>query len=181
MERLEEGYYNLQNAASFSNPKLLRDWVLEKGYDISLNEIEEWLKAQDTYTLHKQSYIQQDRPKIVPIGRDYLWDSDLLHITNISDENDGVCYLLVCVDLFSRYAWVRGLKGRKQRDVIDAMSDIFSGGRKCERMRTDLGSEYGAAFIQFLLDNNVRHHKALNEKKANYAERFIRTLKRTYI
>ena len=42
--------------------------------------------------------------------KDNIWGVDLADMSLISKFNKGVKYLLSVIDLFSRYAWVIGLK-----------------------------------------------------------------------
>ena len=39
--------------------------------------------------------------------------------------NDGVKYLLTCIDRFSKYAWVRPLKSKSEICVKEAFEDIL--------------------------------------------------------
>ena len=61
---------------------------------------------------------------------------------DIKDDNDGVSFLLVVINLFSRYLWVRPLKTKSAREVTEAFEDIFDVGQKPEKLRTDKGKEF---------------------------------------
>ena len=41
---------------------------------------------------------------------DTLWEADLSFVQDVAKENDGVSYLLVVTDVFSKYVWVRSMK-----------------------------------------------------------------------
>ena len=41
---------------------------------------------------------------------DSLWEADLAFVQDVAKENDGVNYLLVVIDVFSKYVWVRQMK-----------------------------------------------------------------------
>ena len=45
-------------------------------------------------------------------------------------ENDGYKYLLVVIDIFSRYGWVQPLKDKSSNEVIKAFDKILTEGRK---------------------------------------------------
>ena len=45
--------------------------------------------------------------------KDNIWGVDLADMSLISKFNKGIKYLLCVIDLFSRYAWVIGLKDKK--------------------------------------------------------------------
>ena len=45
--------------------------------------------------------------------KDNIWGIDLADTSLISKFNKGIKYLLCVIDLFSRYAWVIGIKDKK--------------------------------------------------------------------
>lgn len=59
----------------------------------------------------------------------------------LSVDNDGLNYLLIAIDVFSRYAWVRPLKDILHSSIIDALKDNFKTVRIHEELQTDKGSE----------------------------------------
>ena len=82
------------------------------------------------------------------------------------------------IDIFSRYLWLRPLKDKTAKNVLNAFKSIFDGGVKFLKIRTDGGKEFSNRFLQqYLKGKNIYHYITLNEKQANYAERVIRTLK----
>ena len=50
-------------------------------------------------------------------GLDDLFDADLADVQDLHKENDSNRYLLVVVDAFSRYMWVRALKTKFAKEV----------------------------------------------------------------
>ena len=57
-------------------------------------------------------------------------------------ENDGVNYLLVVIDVPSKYVWVKSMKNKTVRRVLEAFDSIVSEGRKPEKLRTNKGTEF---------------------------------------
>lgn len=112
-------------------------------------------------------------------GIDYQWEADLADVQNLAEYNDNVKFLLVIVDVFSRFLWVRPLKDRKAKSVIEAFKDLLQGPRRPNAIRTDKGSEFYNRYLQhYLRDQHIKIFYALNETKANFAERYIQTLKK---
>ena len=56
--------------------------------------------------------------------------------------NDGYRYLLVCIDVFSKYAWVVPLKNKTGPTLVEAFKTILASGRKLEKIMTDQGTEF---------------------------------------
>lgn len=53
------------------------------------------------------------RRRVIAQGIDYQWEADLADVQNLSESNNGIKYLLVIVDVFSRFLWVRPLRDKK--------------------------------------------------------------------
>ena len=136
------------------------------------------MQDHEAYSIHKPARYRFPRTRIIPTGRDSQWDADLADMQDIKEDNDGVSYLLIAIDLLSRYLWVRPLKTKSAREVRDAFEDIFSNGRTPEKLRTDQGKEFDNNTLKkYLKDENIKYFTTQNEGKANYAERVIKTLK----
>ena len=64
--------------------------------------------------LHKPFIKKFKRRKVYSSHKDNIWGIDLADMQLISKFNKGIKYLLCVVDLFSKYAWVVGLKDKKE-------------------------------------------------------------------
>jgi len=171
-------YYDPKHPASYSGPTKLYKVAKAAGKKISLRQIREWLKGQETYTLHRQVRRKFPRNKVVVDGIDEQWDADLMDMVSLSSHNDGVRFVLVAIDIFSRYLWMRPLKTKQGKEVVSAFASIFAERRKAVRVRTDRGTEFtGHLTQQFFKEQGVIHFVTHNEVKANYAERVIKTIK----
>jgi hypothetical protein len=42
----------------------------------------------------------------------YQWDGDLMNLSNIKEYNNNVTFVLVVIDVFNRYAYLRPLKSK---------------------------------------------------------------------
>ena len=100
-------------------------------------------------------------------------------MTLISKFNKGIKYLLCVIDLFSRYAWVVGLREKKGVSIVNRFQSILQKSkRKPSKIWVDHGSEfYNNAFKNFLKNNGIEMYSTHNEGKSVIAKRFIKTLK----
>ena len=178
-EYLESVYYNPRHPGSFSGPVKLHKVVKsEKEHVISLKNIKQWIQDQDPYSLQKPVRYKFKRNRVVAKGLDALWDMDLADVSNIEESNKGVRFLLIVIDIFSRYLWVVPLANKKHTTVINGLKKVFSHGRKPQWIRSDQGGEFKNRWMKtFLKKESVGHFVTYNETKANYAERVIRTIK----
>ena len=119
------------------------------------------------------------RRKVHAAFKDNIWDADLADMQLISKCNKGVRFLLCIIDIFSKYAWVVSLKGKKGVSIVPAFQSILKqSNRKPNKIWVDKGSEfYNASFKKWLQDNDIVMYSTHNEEKSVVAERFIRTLK----
>ena len=179
MERLlAERYETPAVPGSFQGPQKVYISAKRDGVVTTKQEVENALQGQDSYTLNRAVIRKIPRNRVVVQGIDSQFDSDLADCALLSDKNDGYKYLLIMIDIFSRYAWVRPLKTKYAKEVVTAMQSIFMEGRKPAVLRTDGGREYNNKIVKtYLNSKGVHHFRTYNETKANYAERFIKTLK----
>ena len=105
-------------------------------------------------------------------------DADLMDLRQLAKYNDGINYILLHIDDFSRFVWTRPLKTKCGKEVAKAFEDIFQNGGKTIKLRTDKGREFSNKIVQNLFKvEDVHHFVTQNEPKACIAERAIKTLK----
>ncbi|MBN3304855.1 TRPM5 protein, partial [Amia calva] len=103
---------------------------------------------------------------------------DLVDMSNLSKYNNGHKFMLMCIDVLSKYAWARILHNKTGRAVTRAFEDILGQGRCPKKLQTDKGKEFLNREFQNLLKRHKIHHFTTgNELKASVVERFNRTMK----
>ena len=165
------------NHLSFSGlDKLYR--IAKKGFpSITRNEIKQWSETNLSYLLHEPSRRNFKHNKIYAPEIDSLWEADLAFVQDVAKEND-VNYLLVVIDVFSKFLWVRPMKNKTARSLVQAFDSILSEKRKPEKLRTDKGTEFiNELFQQYLKKQEIQFYTAMNEPKAAVVERVNHTLK----
>ena len=169
---MDVNYYDTARSGSLSG--------VDKFYRSQSNktrgEVEEFLKGEEAYTLHKPVRYHYKRNKVMVSGIDEQWDVDLM---DMSKQPDGSYhYVLVATDILSHVAWTRSLKTKTGKEVTAALESIFDEGRQPRKLRTDHGTEFTNKIAQKMFkERKIGHFLTNNEVKANYAERLIRTLK----
>ena len=173
-----ELYYTPGERSSFMGPYALYKHAKSKGMDVRLKDVKEWLTKQESYTMNR-AVKKPFRQNTVPIHEmDYMWDTDLGDMGSLSAQNDKHHYILLCIDIFSRYVWGRPLKTKRAKDVVEAFGSIVEEGRKPKTLRSDAGSEYTNKVIQnFLKNKGIHHYVTHNTTQASYAERVLKTIK----
>ena len=176
-EYLESLYYDPEKPGSFSGIQKLMKQIRKDGKKISRKQLKDWLAKQDTYTSLRGLKRKLKRPRVFVYGKNKQWDADTGNYAKWIKENEGVGYFLLCIDIFTRYVWTRSLKTLQGKEMEKVLEDLFEEVQP-EIFRTDGGSEFNNKWVKSLLKNqNIKHVVTLNETKANYAERAIKTIK----
>ena len=111
--------------------------------------------------------------KVVVNDIDEIWAVDLVDMQSFSKFNNGIKYLLMVIDVFSKYGWIVPLKSKTGVDVANALSKIFEE-RRCMKMWTDKGKEF---YNKHVKDLGVALYSTENEEKSSVVERWNRTMK----
>ena len=128
--------------------------------------------------LHKPITRTFKKRKVISNGIDEIWAADLVDMRSFSKWNKGYKYLLMVIDVFSKYGWIRGLKDKKTETVRLAFADILRD-RKPKMLWTDKGSEFiSRHFKEFLKKKNrIKLYHTENEEKSSVVERWNKTIK----
>ena len=92
--------------------------------------------------------------------------------------NNGVRYLLMVIDVFSKFGWIEPLKNKKGETVVKAFNKILKTGRKPKYLWSDKGVEfYNKGFKTLLEKEGISLYSTENEEKSSVVERWNRTMK----
>ena len=129
--------------------------------------------------LHKPITRNFSKRKVISYGIDKIWAADLVEIQKFSKRNKGIKYLLMVIDVFSKYGWIKPLKDKKTESVSLAFDEIFKKNeRKPEMLWTDKGIEFiSKHFKEFLKKKKIKLYHTENEEKSSIVERWNRTMK----
>ena len=100
-----------------------------------------------------------------------------MDISSLARFNKGYKFLLTCIDVFSKFAWVVPLKNKTGESLVNGFQSILDLGRSSEKLQTDKGQFLNRNFQKFLKENNIHFFTTNSELKASVVERFNRTLK----
>ena len=91
-------------------------------------------------------------------------------------KNKNVKYLLCVIDIFTKYAWIKPLKYKKGKIVLNAFIEIVNeSNRKQNKLWVDQGREFCNKLMQeWLNKNDILMYSTHNEGKSIIAERFIK-------
>ena len=133
----------------------------------------------EAYTLRSKTVKKYKRLKINVQKHNEQWSIDLAEMKDLSRFNKQFRYILVCVDVYSPYAFVRMLKKKSSENVKKKFESIIMGNdEKPKKIQCDEGTEFQEIKKELSCKYNFKVFHTFNrEIKASHAERFIQTLK----
>lgn len=182
VKKLEEQYYDPAHPGAFSGSQ--KFFLGQTSTSASRKQVEAFLKSQETHTLHFPARVRFPRNNVVVGGINQLWDTDLLSMQNLADDNDAFNFILTSIDVLSKFAYCEKLKSKSARDVSTGFGEILKRAEARSSLptsiRSDMGSEYNNYLWRRLMKQyGIKHYMTYNsEIKANFSEIFQKTLKR---
>ena len=174
-------YTDPSKPSSFSSAGNLYYYAKKIVPEITFKDVGNFLTRSKTWTSFKKRPKRHfPRRMVFTSYVDETWQIDTAFMISLKQFNSGVQYLLVCLDAFSRYLYIRCLKSKKNEEVLEAFRSIISenNGKSPEWALTDKGSELNwldPAFAEF----EIKRYSVSTHLKAQMVERVILTIKRT--
>ena len=125
--------------------------------------------------LHSPIRHKFQRRMIISMNRDEI------HTGDLAENVAGNKFVLINIDVFSRFAWLIPIKNKNSDTLIAAFTALWKIIDKPKKLWWDEEKGmYSNKMKDFLKENNVELYHTYSELKASIAERFIRTM-REYI
>ena len=172
-ERVTRAYTKPGHPVAFSAPARVAEH-----FRISKEKAREILEHSEGYTLHREyKQPRQYNPYYVH-GRREQVQADLIDTNLISARNDGVKFLLVLIDIFTKRVWLYPLENKRAVTMRNVLRQwLNSLDVAPAKLMTDRGWEFANAPVrQLLASHNVEWQPANGMLKACIAERVNKTL-----
>lgn len=136
-------------------------------------------KKQVVDEIHKPARKNFKRRKVIVKGLNDLIQADLVEMLPYAKNNKGYRYILIVINVFSKFVWAQPIKQKNAKDVTAAMKIIISQMNKVpHNLQTDLGKEFYNKDFKALMESfNINHYSTFSNLKASIVERVNRTLK----
>lgn len=148
-QRVLKAFTTPANPASFTSVRSITRHHFKRA---DTNKVRTALEALDSYTRHKTYDRRFTRRKTQTWGVDKQWQVDLIDMQNMSKHNDGVKYILVGVDVFSRYAFAQPVRTKSAANVLEAFKQMTES-RQPRYIQSDKGVEFTNKLFQTHLRN----------------------------
>ena len=119
--------------------------------------------------LHKPVNKKFKRRKVYVRFKDNIWAAYIAEMESLSSKNKNVKYLLCVIDVFTKYAWVKPLKGKKGKAVVNAFMSLIvnESNGKPNKLWVDQGRElYNKLMQKWLYNNDILMDSTHNEGKS---------------
>ena len=175
---LSDYYFHTKSPVAFSSALALYREAKKHYPSLTFHQVKTWLQSKDTYTLPKPVQYNFPRNRVIVTEYDGQWQADLVDISSFTRFNKGYKFLLTCIDVFLKFAWVVSLKNKTGESLVNSFQSILDLGRSLEKLQTDKGTEFlNCNFQSFLKERNIHFFTTNSELKASVVEHFNRTLK----
>lgn len=148
-----------------------------KYFDQKQGEEPQIVRNEIASELHKPVRHRFLRRKVIVSAIDDVWGIDLVDMSKKAD--GGYKYILVVMDILSRYGWAVPLTSKSSRETGDALKKIMkTSGRNPRRIWADMGGEF-QGFDNYHKDlGDITYFTTLADvRKVNPVERLNRTIK----
>lgn len=178
---LKKIYFDPAHPASFGSALKLYNQSKKDKKPYTLADAKKFLSTSEVYTTHRKVIRRFPRRKIVSGGLGESWQSDLADVKAIKDQNGGMQFLLVSIDVFNRFAYAVPIKSKTNQEVIRGFKDTFNqAGLKPKSLCLDLGKEFRSGLMADFFKKHeidIFTPSTNTEHKCSLIERFIQTLK----
>ena len=161
----------------FTSVKALYDAVKNK--KITQQEVKDFVQKQEVNQLFKR---QKRIQTYFPISAQFKFEIlqvDLVDMSNLSSANKNYRYLLVCVDVFSRLAFVVPMKNKTSNTIVESFREVLDLVEPTI-INCDNGSEFiNQSFKDLLIKRGitVNYVNVQDHHKLGIVDRFVRTLR----
>ena len=163
-------YTQLPSKYSFSGRHLVRKYASTRG-----------IIKIPAYTLHKPARRKYPRRRVLISKPKHQYIADLIDIGKYSSSNNGMTFILTCIDGFTKVADAVLIKSKSGLNVSTALKEIFKKRGAPKYLQTDQGKEFFNKNVSKMLKmfpKFKRHFHTNSELKAVIVERFNQTLMR---
>jgi hypothetical protein len=114
---------------------------------------------------------------IFPVNNTFT--ADIVDMNDRKEHNNDIRYILVVMDIRSRFVWAYELKNKDAKTVSEAFNKLFESIKVMpEYLWVDQGGEFfNKDFEEYLKKKNIKIYSTFGDHKAMMIERLNRTLK----
>ena len=128
LDFLSDYYFDTKSPVAFTSPFALYREAEKRNPFLTFHQVKTWLQSKDTYTLHKPVRYSFPKNRVIVTGIDDQWHADLVDVSSLVHFNKGYRFLLTCIDVFSKFAWVVPFKNKSAESLVNGFQSILDPG-----------------------------------------------------
>ena len=172
---LLEVYYNPKYGL-INNPQAFRKRLGKLGVDFTSTEVRNFLNEQEPYQLFKHPVKNK-----IPVHAWNVFDKmelDLLDVSN--EENPGVKFMFIAIDVFSRYVFAYPIKNKGKEECARALKMLVTEARPKVLVSDNESSFKSKLFRDICDDYDIKQEfvRVDDYKSKPHVERFNRTMRK---
>ena len=106
-----------------------------------------------------------------------IFAADIIDMQSFARYNKGIKYILMVIDVFSRYGWAMPLRTKTGKEVAGVLENLFKKESPAMLWSDHGGEFYNQHLAKVLREYNIKLYSTENEEKASIVERWNRTIK----
>ena len=152
---------------------------IDEDDDNNNNDEDDLWTDELTNELHKPVRKKFTKRIVFAKNVDSIWAADLVDMQYYARTNQGYKYILMIIDVFSKFGWAITLKTKKGEEVAKAFANLWKTQTAPKMLWTDKGKEFlNKDMTSLLKEYNVHQYWTENEEKSCVVERWNGTIKR---
>ena len=180
-QKLRDIYYN--PSTGYQSMERLYKKAKDEGLGVSRKLVKDWLKTQDTYTIHKPIVRKHKFQRTFVKDLSEQVQMDLVDMGKFKNQNKGYYWILTAVEILSRYAFAIPVYRKDTKNMTNAIKSLLNEFKERfdnypKTVQFDEGKEfYNVGVKNLLKERGIHYFSTKSNRKAAIVERFNRTLK----
>jgi len=178
---LQSIYTDLSSSGGYGGINRLYREARKRGIAVTQSAVRQFLQREKEYTLQKPSRHRFPREKTKTLGIDFIHQTDTMDMVKFYWWNNHFKYIILIVDVLSRFVWVMAVKNKRGPTMASAFKTIYDQAkhRSPVLLLSDKGTEIQNSNVRATMKGfgTTLVHVNNKDTKASMAERAIRTIK----
>jgi len=176
-EQIEEDFFTPSNKGAYTS---LTGFLKNNSQYKNRQEVDDTLSRLSAYTQHKALRKRFKRRAVMVPGIDHIHTADLIDYQKYSRANGGKKWILIVVDVFSKFVFTAALKFKNAAEVEKGFQSIYgTTTRRPRHLWVDEGLEwYNKPVKSYLRSLGIDLYSTKSKLKAAVAEVHVKNLRR---
>ena len=175
---IENEWVDPKSGIYFAGISKIYDHLKTRGIPCSKENIKQILASFSTYSKFKEHHLPRNNNVFYIYKLHWQWQLDICYFSDLDVFNDGIKYLLVVIECFSRKIFITAMKDKRTATTVEKFDSIYRYvGDKPVSLYVDRGSEFfSEMFKTYCRNKGINIIYSTSSTKAAIVERAQRTL-----